>query len=205
MAGCNPVHRTGAGAGLSIHQPDDLLLDPTGTELYQSITGSLMFLSQCTCYDITYSVNQFARAMSKPSKLHITAAKHFLRYLKGTMSLVLTYPTACSQLTGFCDASWGHTLGNGKSTSGYLVPVYDGQRTHQLHDRTPERHSAINNGLVSMALPRKEAVYLSNMMAELELGKLFHGVPLFVLEGNQIMVTTHVLLYIFENYTNPRS
>ena len=126
MAGCNPVHRTGAGAGLSIHQPDDLLLDPTGTELYQSITGSLMFLSQCTCYDITYSVNQFARAMSKPSKLHITAAKHFLRYLKGTMSLVLTYPTACSQLTGFCDASWGHTLGNGKSTFGYLFMMAKG-------------------------------------------------------------------------------
>ena len=82
MTGCNPVHTTGAGAGLSIDQPDELLLDPTGTELYQSITGSLMFLSQCTCYDITYSVNQLARAMSKPSKLHTTAAKHLLRYLK---------------------------------------------------------------------------------------------------------------------------
>ena len=50
-----------------------------------------MFLSQCTCCDITYGVNQLARAMSKPSKLHMTAAKHLVRFLKGNMSLALTY------------------------------------------------------------------------------------------------------------------
>ena len=91
MAGCNPVLTTGAGAELSLDQPDDTLLDPTGTELYQSITGSLIFLSQCTRYDIIYAVNQLARAMSKPSKLHMTAAKHLVRFLKGNMSLALTY------------------------------------------------------------------------------------------------------------------
>ena len=47
IAGCNPVHTTGAGPELSLDQPDETLLDPTGTELYQSITGSLMFLGQC--------------------------------------------------------------------------------------------------------------------------------------------------------------
>ena len=105
MAGGNPVHTTGADAGVSIDQLDDLLLDPTGTEFYQSITGSLLLLSQCTCYDITYSVNQLARAMSKPYKLHMTAAKHLLRYLKGNMPLALTYRTGCFQLTDFCDSS----------------------------------------------------------------------------------------------------
>ncbi|CAM9522413.1 unnamed protein product, partial [Laminaria digitata] len=34
--------------------------------------------------------------------------------------------------------------------------------------------------LISMALVSKEAVYLSNMMAELGFGKLFNSVPLFV-------------------------
>lgn len=45
MARCNPVHTTGPGVELFIDQTDDLLLEPTGSELYQSITGSLMFLS----------------------------------------------------------------------------------------------------------------------------------------------------------------
>ena len=32
MAGCNPVHTTGVGTELSTDQPEDLLLDSTGTE-----------------------------------------------------------------------------------------------------------------------------------------------------------------------------
>lgn len=47
-----------------------------------------MFLSQCTRYDITYAVNQLARAMSKPSKLHMTAGKHLFRCLKGDKTYV---------------------------------------------------------------------------------------------------------------------
>ena len=39
---------------------------PTGTELYQPITGSLMFLGQCTRNDITYAINQLARAIHSP-------------------------------------------------------------------------------------------------------------------------------------------
>ena len=48
VARCNPVHTTRSGAELSFDQSDDTLLDPTGTELYQSITRSLMIWSQCT-------------------------------------------------------------------------------------------------------------------------------------------------------------
>ena len=75
MAEYNPVHTTGAGAELFIKQPDTKLLDSNSIQLYQTITGPLMFLSQCTRYDFTYAINQQARTMSKPSKLHMTAAK----------------------------------------------------------------------------------------------------------------------------------
>ena len=50
-----------------------------------------MFLTQCTRYEITYAVNQLARTMNKPSKLHVTAARRLLRYLKGNMSLVIIH------------------------------------------------------------------------------------------------------------------
>lgn len=95
MAGWNPVHTSGAGADRSLDQLDGTLQDPTGTELYQSSTGSLMCLSQCTRYNITYAVNHLARAMSRPSKLHMTAAKDVLKFLKGNMSLAPTHRTGC--------------------------------------------------------------------------------------------------------------
>ena len=40
--------------------------------------------------------------------------------------------------------------------------------------------STMEAELISVALASKEAVYLSNRMAELGFGKLFHSVPLFV-------------------------
>ena len=45
VAEFNPAHTTGAGAELSLKQPETMLLDSTGIQLYQAITGSLMFLS----------------------------------------------------------------------------------------------------------------------------------------------------------------
>ena len=114
MAKCDPVHTAGAEAELSHKQPDTVLLDSTGIQPYQAITVSLMFLSQCTRYDITYAVNQLARAMRKPSKLHMTAAKHLLRCLKGDMGLPITYKTGCFEMTGYCDVSWQNNRDNGK-------------------------------------------------------------------------------------------
>ena len=133
-----------------------------------------MFLSQYTRYDITYAVNQLVRAMNKPSKLHMTAAKHFLRYLKGNMSLALTYKTSCFKLTGVCDASCGNNLDNGKSTSGYLFMIAGGPLSFTTALQSVTTQSTMEAELISMALASKEAIYLSNMMAELGFGKLFN-------------------------------
>ena len=75
MAKYNPMYTTDQERSFFFKQPDTMLLDSTGIQLYQDITGSLMFLRQCTRHDINYAVNQLARAMSKPSRLHMTGAK----------------------------------------------------------------------------------------------------------------------------------
>ena len=38
-----------------------------------------------------YSSGQLARAMSRPAKVHMGAAKHLLRYLAGTTDLTIVY------------------------------------------------------------------------------------------------------------------
>lgn len=179
LARCSPAHTTGAGADLYIDQPEGLLLDPTGTELYQSITGSLMLLSQCTRYYITNAVHQLARAMSKPPELHMTAAKHLARYIKANMSLPLTYQTGCFQPRGFCDASWGNNPDNGKSTSGYLFMMAEWPLNFKTALQSVTAQPTMEPELIYMPLTSKEAIFLSNMMAELGFGKLFNSVPLF--------------------------
>ena len=133
-----------------------------------------MFLSQYTRYDITYAVNQMARAMSKPSKLPMTAAKHLLRYLKGNMPLALTYKTGRFKLTGFCDASWTNKPDNGKSTSEeYPFMMAGGPLSFKTTLQSVTTQSTLEAELISMALASEEAVYLANTMPELGCGKLF--------------------------------
>ena len=53
-------------------------------QMYQSLIGSLMYLSVCTRPDIAYAVSTLAKFSSKPNRSQWTAVKRVLRYLKGT-------------------------------------------------------------------------------------------------------------------------
>ena len=91
MQNANAAHTPGYGPELSAEQPEDKLLGAEVTKLYQSITGSLLYLAQCTRYDLCYAVDQLTRACSKPAEIHMAAAKHALRYLRGTTDLPIVY------------------------------------------------------------------------------------------------------------------
>ena len=82
-------------------------------------------------------------------------------------------------MTRYCDASWGNNPDNGKSTSGYLFMLAEGPLSFKTALQNVTAQSILEAELISMAHARKEAVYLSNMMAELAFGKLFESVPLF--------------------------
>ena len=56
-----------------------------------------MYLGQVIRYDILYAVNELARAMSKPSKAHMAAAKWLLRYLARTVDFAIAYKHGASR------------------------------------------------------------------------------------------------------------
>ena len=120
MQNANVAHRPGYGQELSSEQPEDKLLGAQGIKLYQSITGSLLYLAQCTRYGLCYAVNQLTRACNRPAEVHMTAAKHVLRYLRGTPDLPITYRKGQLRQVSYTDASFGANPDNRKSTTGYL-------------------------------------------------------------------------------------
>ena len=83
------------------------------------------------------------------------------------MSLALTYRAGCFQVTGVCCVSWGNNPDNGKSTSRYLFMMAGGPRSLKAALQSVSTQSIMEAELIYMALASKEAVYLSNMMAEL--------------------------------------
>ena len=57
---------------------------------YRQIIGSLMYLTN-TRPDICFAVNTLSQYLVQPGWVHLVAAKHVMRYLKGTIDFGLYY------------------------------------------------------------------------------------------------------------------
>ena len=91
---------------------------PVNDTRYRGMIGSLLYLT-ASRPDIVFSVGLCARFQSFPKESHLKAVKRILRYLKGTINLVLWYPTGDSfDLKGFADADYAGHMVDRKSTSG---------------------------------------------------------------------------------------
>ena len=58
--------------------------------MYRLMIGSLMYLMN-TRPDICFAVNTLSQYLTDPRSVHLMAAKHILRYLKGTVDYGLKY------------------------------------------------------------------------------------------------------------------
>ena len=87
---------------------------------YMSMIGSLMYAAQVGRPDLVHSVHQLARFMSNPSKEHVAAARHVIRYLVGNSRRSLIFrKSAPLILEGFTDSDWAGDPTSRKSTSGF--------------------------------------------------------------------------------------
>ena len=126
-----------------------------------------------------YATSQLARPMAKPSKKHMVAAKHTLRYLAGTTDFSITYKRGGFKLAAFSDSNWANNPDNGKSTSSYLTMLANAPLSFKSGLQGPTAMSTMEAELVASALAMKEAVFCSNMLTELGFGKEFAQVPLY--------------------------
>ena len=89
--------------------------------MYRQIVGSLIYTMTGTRPDLCHIVTKLSQHMSKPTVASLNAAKHVLRYLKGTSSLSLKFRRTDHplELVGFSDSDWGGSVSDRKSISGY--------------------------------------------------------------------------------------
>ena len=88
---------------------------------YYSIVGSLLWLANMTCFEISFIVSQLSRFVSNPGKVHWIAALRVLTYLKSRLSSELVYvPNPSIPFEIYVDSNWG----SNKSVSGALFFVY---------------------------------------------------------------------------------
>ena len=85
---------------------------------YKQIIGSLMYLTN-TRPDICFVVNTLSQHLVKLRWVHLIAAKHVMRCLKGTIDLGLYYGRDHEyKLYGYMDSYWEGSAPNRNITSG---------------------------------------------------------------------------------------
>ena len=100
----------------------DLLDEPT---LYRRLVGSLIYLTT-TRPDISYVVHQVSQFMSSPRHIHLAAVRRIIRYLRGSPTRGLFFPTDTSlQLVAFSDANWAGCLDTRRSTTEWCMFLGD--------------------------------------------------------------------------------
>jgi hypothetical protein len=85
--------------------------------LYKQIIGLLMYLTN-TKPNICFVVNTLSRYLMEPRRVHFAAAKHVMKYIKGTLDYGLCYTGDHDfKLYGYTDSDWVGSASNRKSTS----------------------------------------------------------------------------------------
>ena len=100
----------------------DLLDEPT---LYRRLVESLIYLTT-TRPDISYAVHQVSQFMSSPRHFHLDVVRRIIRYLRGSPTRGLFFPTDTSlQLVAHSDADWVGCSDTRRSTTGWCMFLGD--------------------------------------------------------------------------------
>lgn len=149
---------------------------------YQSIVGSLIYISTSTRPDISYAVSYLSKKLHKPSKQHYQLAKRVLRYLKGTIKLCLIFKVEEKvNLEVYCDASYAEDRETRKSHTGVCVKYCGAAITWKSKRQPVIALSSTEAEYIALTSGIKEAKWLSILERELNIPKK----PITIYEDNQ--------------------
>lgn len=117
--------------------------------------------------DLAFSVSVVSRYGSNPNPSHWQAVKRIFRYIRGTLSLQLTYRGKFSNLQGYTDADWAGDLDTRRSTSGYIFNVGSGAISWSSKRQPTVALSSCEAEYMGQTQATKEAVWLKLLLHEL--------------------------------------
>ena len=101
-------------------------LESVDAMMYCQMICSLMYLTD-TRPNICFAVNTLSQFLTDPINVHLIAAKHILRYLRGTVNYGLKYESNQKiNLEGDVDSDWVGSAIDRKSTSGCCFSMGSG-------------------------------------------------------------------------------
>lgn len=137
-------------------------------KIYQSLIGSLTYLSAASRPDISHIVSKLSQFNSHPHKEHFVAAKNVLRYLKQNPKGTLSFSSS-NDLVCYTDADWGSNVVDRKSFSGFVIFLAGGPITWESKKQKIVALSSMEAEYIAMCQGTKEVVYIRSLLAEIGL------------------------------------
>jgi hypothetical protein len=158
--------------------------------LYRQITGSSMYLTN-TRPDICFAVNTLSQYLVEPRCVNLVAAKHVMRYLKGTLDFGLSYTRDHDfKLIGYTDLDWAGSVSDRKSTSGCCFSLGSTMTSWQSRKQS------------DIALNTAEVEYIAACSTSCEaiwLHKLLTGLFDLEMEATMILCDNQSCIKMMEN------
>ena len=139
--------------------------DSPTAQPYAEVVGALLWLSNCTCPDITATVHALARHMAAPTEAHWAAAMGVLRYLAGTVGVALHYDRGAGGLTGWCDSDYAGCPDTRRSVSAHVFIHAGGAVAWSSKLQATVACSTAEAEYLSAAAAAKEASWLRHTAA----------------------------------------
>ena len=135
---------------------------------FRALIGSLLFASTRTRPDIATAVGILSRHMTHYNQDHWVAAKHILRYLRGTRDAVLMFRKDTSEaLHGYADATYASDTSTSRSRTGYVLYLAHAPIAWVSRLQKTIASSSAESEYQALASAAQEILFLRQLLSEM--------------------------------------
>lgn len=158
--------------------------------LFQSIVGSLIYLSNGTRPDIQFATNQLCKFMSNAREKHLTMAKRILRYLQRTKQncLQFIFNPSFPKISIFSDSDFSNDKVNSKSITGLIVLHHGNLIRWASNTQDSVALSTCEAEINSVKEATADAIYFRKLIGEIERREM--NTPTDLFNDNQSAIRT---------------
>jgi hypothetical protein len=171
------------------YDPDDIQ-PPADQTLYREIIGSINHAAVWTRPDISHAISILSQYLHDPAQVHLNAAKHLLRYLKGTLHYRQIYSGTkkSPKLVGYADADYANDEDDRKSYSGYCYFLFNNSApiSYSFKKQSLVAQSTMESETIALSHAAKEGLWFRNLCHDLGIfGEQSSPVPaIFMINSN---------------------
>jgi len=166
MQDCNPTC-TPLPPNIELTKSEDVATSTTRS-LYQQLIGSLLYAMIVSRPDISFAVTKLAQYSHNPSTSHLAAAKHLIRYLKGTADLGICYRgSSGAGLIGYSDSDWAADRDDRRSMGAHVFLLAQGAVCWSSKKQHVVSLSSTEAEYMSLSQTAAQAAWIRSFLGEL--------------------------------------